>query len=247
MTERTIPFAQVYNFRDLGGYATSDGHVIAWRRLFRSDDLSRLTPDDADRFAALGIRTVLDLRRPTEIAELGRIPTSTSVDYRHVYLVHPPWEPATFTDSASYAAYLRERYREMSVDGREGIGTALRLVADVDTAPLVFHCFAGKDRTGIVAALTLALLGVADETIADDYARSEPADRALRASLGLEPSPVAVAPAEAMLGFLSDLRAAHGSIEAYVKSTGVTDDHIAAMRAHLLTRATPVTDRTTHI
>lgn len=212
--------------------------MVAWRRLFRADDLSRLTAADADRFAALGIRTVIDLRRPAEIAELGRIPASLGVDYRHVHLVHPLWPSAEFADAAARTAYLRDRYREMATDGREGIGTALRLIADTDAAPLVFHCFAGKDRTGIVAALTLALLGVSDETIAEDFALSEPADQALRAHFGKEPNRVAVSPPEAMLGFLSDLRSSHGSIEAYAKWTGVTDEHIAALRAHLLAPAT---------
>lgn len=235
MFDRAIPFVQVFNFRDLGGYPTRDGRRVAWRRLFRSDDLSRLTAEDADRFATLGIRTVIDLRRPTEIAELGRIPDFPGIDYRHIHLVHQLWPPSEHTEAAGRAAYLLERYREMSVEAGDGIGAALCLLAEADAAPLVVHCIAGKDRTGIVAALTLYLLGVDEETIARDYALSESADAAIRAALGREPSRLPASPAASMHGLLTDLRERHGSVEGYVKSIGVTDDHIAALRAHLLT------------
>jgi Protein tyrosine/serine phosphatase len=211
-----------------------DGRTVAWRRLFRSDDLSRLTSDDIERFAALGIRTVVDLRRPTEIAELGRIPSFAGVDYHHIHLVHQLWPPSDHTTLDQRVAFLIDRYREMSIEAGEGIGEALRLIAEADAAPLVVHCIAGKDRTGIVVALTLWLLGVDEDTIVRDYALSEPADAAIRAVLGKQPSRVAVAPAAAMRGFLAWLREHHGSVAAYVKAIGVTDDHIAAMRAHLL-------------
>ena len=106
----------------------------------------------------------------------------------------------------------------------------------------MFHCIAGKDRTGIVAALTLSLLGVADDDVADDYALSEWAEEAAwdyRASMdpsliGGRWTHIQVCPREAMLEFLDDVRARHGSVEGYAADVGVTDEHIAAMRAHLL-------------
>jgi Protein tyrosine/serine phosphatase len=232
--ERAILFERIYNFRDLGGYPTEDGRTVAWRRLFRSDDLSRLTLADAERFAALGIRTVIDLRRPTEIAELGRVPEFTNVDYRNAHLVYAPWPAETCTDLAGRISYLTDRYREMAVTGGEGIGLALRTIAEADAAPLAVHCFVGMDRTGIVSALTLSLLGVPDELVAADYALSEAAVPALQTALNIRLSPYGVSPPGAMLNFLAALRAEHGSIEAYAKAVGVTDDHIAAMRAHLL-------------
>jgi len=230
-----IPFTAIYNFRDLGGHATADGRTVAWRRLFRSDDLSRLTIQDSEQFAALGVRTVIDLRRPAEIAKLGRVPEFTAVDHQHAHLVYPPWDLRGHDDLADRIAYLAARYAEMAAAGGDGIGTALRLIADVDRAPVVVHCLVGMDRTGIVAALTLSLLGVPDEVVAADYALSEAAVPALQAAHNFGPFPFATAPPGAMLGFLTGLRDEHGTIEAYVKSIGVTDEHIAAMRAHLLT------------
>lgn len=235
MPQRSVELTNLFNFRDLGGYPTTDGRTVAWRRLYRSDDLSRLTSGDADRFATLGIRTVIDLRRPAEVAEYGRVPEFTGVDYRHVHLIHQLWPSADHADAAERIAFLIDRYREMSVDAGDGIGAALRLVAEAQAAPTVVHCIAGKDRTGIVSALTLYLLGVDEETIVADYALSEPADNLTRAHIGKPPSRFPASPPQVMREFLAWLRQTHGSVEAYVKSVGVTDDHVAALRAHLLT------------
>ncbi len=233
-------FEKVFNFRDLGGYKTTDGRSVTWNRLFRADDLSRLSKTDSDRFARLGIRTVVDLRRPNEVDADGRIPGFDGFTYRHIHLIHPLWPRREFADQAERVAYVMERYRELSIDAAAGFGEALRLIADPDAAPLVFHCIAGKDRTGILAALTLSMLGVGDDDVADDYALSEASEAAYwnyRASL--DPAITAdrnfvICPPEAMLGFLDDLRSRHGSIEGYAADIGVTKEHIAAMRGHLL-------------
>jgi hypothetical protein len=234
VNERTVPFVELFNFRDLGGYRTTDGREVAWRRLFRSDDLGRLHGEDLARFTALNVRTVLDLRRPTEIAEDGRLPEIPGVDYHHLHLVHPRWERTGEVDLTERTAYLVARYGEMVASGGEAIGDALRFIAEAGTAPLVFHCMAGKDRTGIVAALVLELLGVDDETIAADYALSEASDAAYRARHGLPPAPYVVVPPAVMIGLLAQLRRGHGSVEGYVKSLGVTHDHLSELRHHLL-------------
>ena len=174
--ERGVKFARVFNFRDLGGYPTDDGRSVRWGRLFRADDLSRLGDDDRERFAALGIRTVVDLRRPNEVDEDGRIPAFDGVSYQHVHLEHRLWPPQEFADTGERVAYVVDRYRELRDEATEGLGEALRLIADPDAAPLVFHCIAGKDRTGVVSALTLSLLGVPDQVIAEDYELSEAAE-----------------------------------------------------------------------
>jgi protein tyrosine/serine phosphatase len=245
MTQRNIAFTSVFNFRDLGGYPTVDGRTVRWNRLYRSDDLSRLAGDEYDRFAALGIRTVVDLRRPNEVEEDGRIPQLDGFVYRNVHLAHPLWPTAEFADNGQRVAYVRERYREMSEAAAGGIGDTLRLVADAEAAPLVFHCIAGKDRTGIIAALTLSLLGVADDHIADDYELSEAAEEPnwlwrMRDFPELQRkrwTHITVSPRRAMQAFLDDLRDRHGSIEDYGVKIGVTGEHVAAMRAHLLRRS----------
>lgn len=243
MPQRGVAFRNVFNFRDLGGYRTIDGRTVAWQRLYRSDDLCRLHDSEREQLRALGIRTVIDLRRPHEIAELGRIPDIDGITYQHVHMAHPLWPSADFPDTAARTSYVIERYREMSIEAADGIGEALRLIADPAAAPLVFHCIAGKDRTGLVSALILALLGVPDDVIAEDYTLSEVAEPATWAYFTRDrpdKAPdrwkhIVVSPPEAMLAFLEDLRARHGSITGYAKSVGVTDDHLDSLRAHLLT------------
>ncbi|HEX6870059.1 MAG TPA: tyrosine-protein phosphatase [Micromonosporaceae bacterium] len=241
---RNIKFHNVFNFRDLGGYPTADGAALRWRRLFRADDLSRLTEPDHPGFLALGIRTVIDLRRPEEVEQWGRVPPLHGVRYQHVHLVHPRWPVMEFADTGARADFVRDRYLEMSEFGSAAISEALRLIAEERCTPLVFHCYSGKDRTGVIAALVLALLGVADEVIAADYELSEAAEdqrwhwrtRADPDLAGRRWTHVTVSPGEGMLAFLHELRRRHGSIEGYVAQLGVTSEHLAAMRTHLLER-----------
>ena len=83
---RNLGFSATYNFRDVGGYAGLDGRTVRWRRLFRSDALHRLGEADAEAFEALGVRTVIDLRRPFEIEKYGRIAARHGLDYRNLVL-----------------------------------------------------------------------------------------------------------------------------------------------------------------
>lgn len=240
MGERAVTFSNVHNFRDLGGYRTADGRSVRWHRLFRADDLSRIAGDDQDRFCALGIRTVVDLRRPNEVEQIGRIPEIDGCTYHHVHLRHPKWPDGTFTDTPARAAFVTERYLEMSDKAADGIGAALRIIADDANAPVVIHCIAGKDRTGVVSALTLSLLGVPDDEIAADYELSEAAEEPNWTWLsGGDPEArrwgnITVSPREGMLDFLTELRRRHTSIEGYVASVGFTGKHQESLRAHLL-------------
>jgi protein-tyrosine phosphatase len=238
---RNLGFSATYNFRDVGGYAGLDGRKVRWRRLFRSDALHRLGPDDASAFAALGVRTVVDLRRPFEIEKYGRVADRYGLDYRNLVVEHVDWEEVDHPDDVVHERWLADRYLNFAEDGREGLLGALQVIADPAQAPVIVHCMAGKDRTGTVCALTLALLGVSDEDIAEDYALTTTAMESLTRYL-MEKHPEAVrgnehmfdSPPAAMLMFLDDLRALHGSVENFVREIGLTDVEIASMRAHLL-------------
>jgi protein-tyrosine phosphatase len=238
---RNLGFSRTYNFRDVGGYTGLDGRTVRWRRLFRSDALHRLGEEDAEAFAALGIRTVIDLRRPFEIEKYGRVADRYGLDYHNLVLEHVDWEEVDHPDDVVHERWLADRYLNFAEDGREGLLASLRVIADPSRAPVVVHCMAGKDRTGTVCALTLSLLGVSDEDIASDYALTTPAMERLTAYLK-EKHPEAVegnmhmydSPPGAMLLFLDDLRALHGSIESFVKEIGLTAAEMATMRSHLL-------------
>ena len=241
---RSLAFTTSYNFRDVGGYAGLDGRTVSWRRLFRADSLHRLKGADLETFQALGVRTVIDLRRPFEVEEHGRVPHSDGLDYRNLVVEHVDWETVDEPADLPHERWLADRYLNFAEDGRAGLAAALGVIADPAAAPAVGHCMAGKDRTGVVCALTLSLLGVSDADVARDYALTEVAMASLTAYL-LKTKPEAVqdkyhmfdCPQDAMLLFLDDLRERHGSVEQYVREIGITAEQLAALRGHLLTPA----------
>jgi len=241
---RTTTFSTVFNFRDLGGLPGADGRTVHYGRLYRSDSLHRLTETEGEQLARLGVRTVLDLRRPSEIARDGRIPDLPGLVYFNLHPEHREWHPGGYDETAGPHRYLADRYLDMAEEGIEGFGSALRLISDAQRAPLVMHCFAGKDRTGVLAALTLALLGVPQPDIMADYAASEAAQATIGAQILREPTgePVPPPPAHflacpplAISLFLTELAARYGgSIHGYARAAGVSELHIEALRAHLL-------------
>ncbi|HYN95762.1 MAG TPA: tyrosine-protein phosphatase [Pilimelia sp.] len=241
METRALEFSATFNFRDLGGYPGLDGRPVRWRRLFRSDSLHRLSAADREAFGALGVRTVVDLRRPREVTRDGRVHPFDGLAYHHIHPEHAEWTHSEVGDDDALARWLADRYLDLARDGVAGIGRALAVVADERAAPVVVHCVAGKDRTGVVCALTLALLGVSDDDIAADYALSTAASARFSAWLrsaypddGELPAPFLASPAQTMRLFLADLRSRHGSIDEYARAAGITTAQVDAMRTHLL-------------
>ena len=115
--DRHIRFDALHNFRDLGGYPTTDGHRVRPGRLYRADSLSKLTQGTPDwsRFLALGVHTVIDLRYPWEIGNRGRVPDHPSFTYHNLSIEHRPYNQAVLTpdvDPAPYLAGTVRRHRE---------------------------------------------------------------------------------------------------------------------------------------
>lgn len=239
---RNLPFAAMFNFRDLGGYTGLGGRTVRWRRVFRSDSLHAIDDADREAFTALGIRTVIDLRRGGEVQRVGRVHEYEGLVYRHHEIDHLDWEQVPFPEGMTLDRWLADRYLNFASQGAAGIAASLAALADPAGTPAVVHCMAGKDRTGVVCGLTLSLLGVADADVADDYALSMASMAALTAHLRTQ-HPAEHAddkphffdcPADAMAMFLADLRAEHGSIEQYVRRIGLNDGQVATLRDHLL-------------
>jgi protein-tyrosine phosphatase len=236
-----------YNFRDLGGLPAAGGRVVTSGRLYRSDGLHRITDNDAQALTALGIRTVIDLRRPHEIAADGRIPALTGMTWHNLHPVHREWDLGRYDAATGAARFLADRYLDMVEEGLAGLAAALAVVADAQHAPVVVHCMAGKDRTGVLVALALTLLGVEDAVIATDYARSEAIQGQITARLRRDhpdhpladlPAYVIAAPPQAMLLFLAGLRGRYGSVAELLAPAGFGSAEVAHLRAHLLTPAT---------
>lgn len=246
MPERRLRFDLAWNVRDLGGYSGADGRTVKWGRLIRADSLSRLKEPDLDRLRALGIRTVVDLRTSGEVDADGRVPLEDgSVTYHQVSLLTALWDPATYVPSDGPEAFLVARYLEMLADPAAPMGLVLSHVMDPARHPLVFHCAGGKDRTGIVAALALGLLGVGLDDIAADYALTAeavgPYERWFRATYPERweshlamPPPYTTVTASAMATLLPQFLSRYGSFEAYAMSRGLSAEQVAAFRAELL-------------
>ncbi|MET9319432.1 tyrosine-protein phosphatase [Streptomyces sp. NPDC003038] len=238
---RHIAFERLHNFRDLGGYTTRDGRAVRWGRLYRSDSLGKLRGGDWERFLGLGLRTVIDLRYPWEIDAKGRVPEHPSLAYHNLSVEHRPYDQAGLGPEVDTGPFLAARYGEVAHDGVEELRRALEVIAGRN-GPAVFHCASGKDRTGLLAALVLNLLGVPEQDIVEDFALTGLATERLLADWRAEhPGQVPVwpgygrAPAEVMRLFLADLRQAYGSVRGYATDVlGVDDGMVAALRENLL-------------
>ena len=243
---RIIPFERLANVRDLGGLRGADGRLVRIGLLYRTDALSKLHgagDEDLARFAKLGLRTVIDLRYPFEIAEAGRVPGVEGLCYHNLSIEHRPYDQAVEGADLPHPRFFAEKYAETVRDGGVEIRAALEIIAAAGSAPLAFHCRSGKDRTGILAALLLDLLGVSTNAIVADYALTELARprfiEGWRArNPGAEPplrSHLWRAPAQAMRTFLTELTRDYGSPADYVASTGADAPALtAALRSRYL-------------
>ena len=245
---RVIPLFAVHNFRDLGGYPTVDGRTTRWNRVFRSDGLNRLTVADVEALRPLGLRTVIDLRTQAEIDDHGRFPFETyPVSFHHHSIVDQTWSLEGRNADGDPHEFLVQAYVDMLASGADRIAASLRILADPANIPAVFHCAAGKDRTGLVAALLLGALGVPDDFIVADFALTGPAMARTRAwaadhrpellaRFNSAPAGFMVALPSAMAEILDRLHSRHGSIVGYLATIGIGDDVVAQLRDHLLTQ-----------
>ncbi|MGA2836529.1 MAG: tyrosine-protein phosphatase [Acidimicrobiales bacterium] len=247
---RLIPLTGSFNFRDLGGYRGSDGRLTRWGRLFRSDALHELTPADVDRLRDMGLRTVVDLRTERELARSGRGPLEPEpVAFHHLAVVRegvtggggqePSADGEAIAAPAPVGDDLSERYLWYLDVGRDSLVEALTLLGGEDHYPLVFHCAAGKDRTGVLAALILEIVGVDRDEIVADYVitaeriqfimdrwRADPefAERMAK----VPPSRYSVE-ASTMEGFVDALSVRHGGARAWAVDAGVPERALERM------------------
>ena len=235
---RLVPLRGSFNFRDLGGYPGRGGRTTRWGRLYRSDALHELTGEDVAVLRRLGLRTVIDLRTERELDRSGRGPLGPEpIAFHHLAVVRegvggtPAAEGEALAAPAPPGDDLAERYLWYLEVGRDSLVGALTLLGEEEHYPLVFHCAAGKDRTGVLAALVLELAGVDREVIVADYVltgerighildrwRSDPgfAERMAQvpaSRLGVE--------AATMEAFLDGLDRRHGGAREWALAAGV--------------------------
>jgi protein-tyrosine phosphatase len=159
---RTIALSGASNFRDLGGYVGHGGRPLKWRHLFRADHLAALTPADLARLGELGITRSADFRGATErAAQAYALPgvTTHSLDIEPLLIQQALQAHGQHLTPAQAVRLMHDTYRSFVTDNAPRFAQLFELLLDSD-APLVFHCTAGKDRTGFAAALILLALGV---------------------------------------------------------------------------------------
>jgi len=177
MHDRLVDFERVLNFRDFGGWDTSDGGKVVRGRLYRSASFHDASDADIEKLDGMGIRTLVDLRRPEERnREPNRWPgggTRVIVNNEGPQEDLPPHFIALMRSdltAESVTAYMHLRYREFAANERHiDLYRNWFSALLAEEAPAVIHCAAGKDRTGLGCALTLIALGVPEETIYADY------------------------------------------------------------------------------
>ncbi|MGV9809654.1 tyrosine-protein phosphatase [Micromonospora chersina] len=264
MTMRDWELVGAPNARDLGGLPTTDGRRVRAGRLIRTAALGRLADEDLPVLGKLAPACVVDLRHGTEQAVAP--PDRLVGDPRVVHLpVYDAAHPVFTYVSAVLLGHDLDAYEELAREGmpgamaaiyrwfvtgesaRAGFGAAVRLAADAGSLPLLFHCSAGKDRTGWLSVVLLTALGVEEPAIRADYLRHNELTESLREVLlaamtrsrpDLDPAvarPLLEVRPEYLDAAYEEVRRVHGSFDAYLRDgLGVTDGTLAALRANLL-------------
>lgn len=252
--ERVLPLAGGRNFRDLGGYVTSDGKRVRWGKIYRSGSMADLTPADYQYLSTLGIKTVCDLRTNRERdVEPNRWVKDANIAYwTRDYEMSTGDLGALLTRGITpnqARQTMAESYRNTPNEQALAYREIFQQLANGDI-PLAFNCSAGKDRTGIAAALILSALGVPDETVFADYAMSEKVlgssnimndPRSVKAWGALAKLPPDVLQAltasdSAYINAAFDtIREKYGSVAGYVRDElGITDSQMSKIRSELL-------------
>jgi protein-tyrosine phosphatase len=240
---RLLPLVGAYNFRDLGGYPTIDGRSTRWGQLYRSDTLHELTQQDLQLLRDIGLASVIDLRTANEVERTGRgVLGSEPIGYVNLSL----FPEAGGEQQAAPVARIEdvaERYLSYLEVGRTALVESFRVLGDPDSYPLVFHCQAGKDRTGVLAALVLSCIGVERNAVVDDYVLTEARMDLILGRLRRDPQyadriddlppSVFLVEASTMEGFLDGLEDRYGGARKWALGVGVSEDQLETM-THLL-------------
>src|SRR6195256_296613 len=231
--KRLLHFPNLLNARDLGGYPTVDGAHTRWGSLVRADDLAQLTAEGVQALVDYGIETFVDLRWPEEAAEYpSPLPAALpQVRYERISLL-------THTED-EWRLRSRDVAKELWKCGvlehvRLELRHVLSALAAAPAGPLLFHCVAGKDRTGLIAALLLALADAEPQAIARDYAMSSAnlRDGYLKRYAEADPQRILEAlrcPEEGAYNMLQFLVAA-GGVHAYLAHIGLQQDELEGVR-----------------
>jgi protein-tyrosine phosphatase len=241
---REINFDGIINCRDIGGYKAEGGRIVAWRRLFRSGYVHPMTEHDLNRLKEeLKLTSVINLRRNKagQQKEVSLLSDAGIKYYNAPFFSYQQEELGLDFSNMGAAFLFRIRHKEYA----KPIIDALEIIADPKNLPLLFHCGAGKDRSGLVAAFVLSVVGVAESDIIADYILSAPYMRELVAGMMNDsntpeeeknlPAYTWEATAESMALFLTGLKREFGSARGYLKMNGADKSLFGRLEKALLT------------
>ncbi len=246
--DRHTPFEACFNFRDIGGYPAADGRRVKWGRYYRAGRQDRMTQADLAQLERLGVRTQIDLRKPDEVAEQGPGPLpGMGADYHNIAVI-PEGGSDQLARLVGDTGISGKRYLGYLEFGPESWLRLFALLEDPATKPIVLHCTAGKDRTGVSTAFLLSVLGVDRAWIEADYLLTN-VDVPRQASFveehigypeGMSREAfltVAGVPHTAMADFLDGLDERWGGALGYLRSIGIEDTTMEAVREQFLEEA----------
>ncbi|MBW6422059.1 tyrosine-protein phosphatase [Rhizobium sp. XQZ8] len=168
--DRLIALEGAHNVRDLGGYKTADGGSTRWRSVLRGDALHDLSEADIEALLGHGLATVIDLRNAHEIAAQANPFVGHDRVRYHNTPVFSALAPVEMMAESTLSFDMGDRYCQAIDNCQPAIAEVLNIIADAPEGAVLFHCSAGKDRTGVISALLLANAGVDEATIIEDYA-----------------------------------------------------------------------------
>jgi|TARA_B110000240_G_scaffold192137_1_gene235815 protein-tyrosine phosphatase len=233
-----IPSAQ--NVRDLGGYATSDGRQTQWGRFVRAGDMDQLTAEDQQKLIDHGINTVIDLRMVKEVTQMPNVFTNSSQVRFHI---HDFWgdrfrDYRSTSRGAPPEVKLADLYCAGLVQSGFVMADIMTTIADSEDHGFAYHCRSGKDRTGLVSAMLLAIAGVPEETICADYALTEKFLRKPDSDKRVKPGQpgyfLTGCSPETMALTLAFITQEYGGVEDYLAQLGVDADQISRVKSKLL-------------
>ena len=243
--QRHYPFEGCFNFRDIGGYLNQDGQRVKKGLYFRTGRQDRMTDRDLLKLSELKISTQIDLRKPDEVLDQGRGPLEAmGANYIHIAVI-----PEGGSDQ------LSQLVGDTGISGKRYLGylefgptTWLRLfgiLSNLENLPVVLHCTAGKDRTGVSTAFLLSVLGINRDLIEADYLLTnldtERQADFIESTVGYPDGydresmiTAAGVPKDAMKDFLDGVESKWGSAVEYLKKIGVTEEQMEMVRNNFL-------------
>ena len=243
--ERHYPFEGCFNFRDIGGYLNQDGQQVKKGLYFRTGRQDRMTDRDLLKLSELKISTQIDLRKPDEVLDQGKGPLEAmGAKYINIAVI-PEGGSDQLSRLVGDTGISGKRYLGYLEFGPTSWLRLFGILADESNLPVVLHCTAGKDRTGVSTAFLLSILGVSRDVIEEDYLltnldterQADFIERTVGYPDGYDRKKminIAGVPNDAMKDFLDGVESKWGSVVEYLKKIGITKNQMHKIRQNFL-------------